>query len=248
MDKNLLSHFLKKIELKLVAKIAFVALMLLWAWGSDFAVIPLILFVIAPSIAYFSEAQERRHFRASYWILCLLALLGVMMTGGSDGISISSLLIILVFALGIAVEVGFFRFFFSDRMLVYSIFHIVLIIALFLIFFVAELSLLSVVFLLTALTFLFLEFFSLADVRWKGRVLLMSVALGFFGTELAILVRLMPLGFINASAFLGLTTLLVRDAARAHFDGTLDLPLILRGLAIFLVLSVLIFSVSVWGI
>ncbi len=248
MDKSSLFLFLKKIEWKLVGKIAFVALMLLWAWGSDFAVIPVILFVLAPAIVYFSESPERRHFRASYWIMCLVALLGTMMTGGSEGISLSSLFIILVFAAGIAIEVQLFRFYFRSRMLVYGILHIVLMVALFFIFFTASLSLVSVIFILVSLSLLFQEFFALANVQWRGRVLLMSVALGFFGTEIALLVRLMPLGFVNASAFLGLTMLLVRDAARAHFEGAMDLPLVLRGLALFLVISVIIFGISVWGI
>lgn len=248
MDKNLLSHFLKKIEWRLVGKIAFVALMLLWAWGSDFAVIPLILFGLAPAIVYFSESPERRHFRASFWIMCVAALIGVMMTGGGEGISVSSLLIIAAFAAGIAIEIGLFRFFFRSRMLVYSILHIVLMVALFFIFFAAALSLFSTLFILIALTLLFREFFALLNVPWRGRALLMSVALGFFGTELALLVRFLPLGFVNAAAFLGLSLLLVRDAARAHFEGTLDIPLVLRGLTLFLILSVAIFSVSVWGI
>lgn len=248
MDKNSLFHFLKKIEWRLVGKIALVALMLLWAWGSDFAVIPVILFVLAPAIVYFSESPERRHFRASYFIMCSVALLGTMMTGGSEGVSFSSLLIIALFAAGIAIEVGLFRFSFRSRMLVYGVLHIALMVALFCIFFVADLSLFSTIFILISLSLLFREFFALANVQWRGRALLMSVALGFFGTEIALLVRFMPLGFVNASAFLGLTMLLVRDAARAHFEGVLNLPLILRGLAVFLVLSVVIFGVSVWSI
>ncbi|MEK7089530.1 MAG: hypothetical protein AAB920_01800 [Patescibacteria group bacterium] len=248
MDKNSLFHFLKKIEWRLVGKIAFVTLMLLWALGSDFAVIPVILFVLAPTIAYFSESPERRHFRASYFIMCIVALLGTMMTGGSEGVSFSSLLIIAIFAVGIAIEIGLFHFYFRSRMLVYGVFHIALMVALFSVFFVAQLSLLSVLFILISLILLFREFFALANVQWRGRALLMSVALGFFGTEIALLVRFMPLGFVNASAFLGLTMLLVRDAGRAHFEGALNLPFILRSLAVFFILSVVIFSVSVWGI
>ena len=248
MDKNSLSLFLKKIEWRLVAKIAFVALALLWAWGSDFAAIPLILFVIAPAVVYFSESPERRHFRASFWLMSLTALIAMMMVRGGEGVSFASLLIVLFFAAGVAVEVGLFRFFFRSRSVVFGILHIVLMMAIFSIFFAAPLSLFSTLFLLVSLAFLLHEFFALLNIPWRGRVLLMSIALSFFGVQLALLLRFTPLGFVNASAFMGLLMLLTRDAARAHFEGTLDLSFILRGLIIFLVMSVAIFSVSVWGI
>lgn len=248
MDKNSLSLFLKKIEWKLVAKIAFVALALLWAWGSDFAALPLVLFVLAPAIVYFSESPERRHFRASFWLMSLTALIAMMMVQGGGGISIASLLIALFFAAGMAVEVGLFRFFFRSRSVVFGILHIALMMAMFFIFFAASLSLFSVLFLLVSLSFLLYEFFALINVPWHGRVLLMSVALAFFGVELALLLRFTPLGFVNASAFMGLLMLLTRDAARAHFEGTLDLAFVLRGLLIFLFMSVAIFGLSVWGI
>ena len=248
MDKNSLSLFLKKIEWKLVAKIAFVALALLWAWGSDFAAIPLILFVIAPAIVYFSESPERRHFRASFWLMSLTALIAIAMVRGGEGVSIASLLIALFFAAGMAVEVGLFRFFFRSRSMVFGVLHIALMMAIFFIFFVAPLSLFSVLFLLASLAFLLREFFALINVPWHGRALLMSVALAFFGMELALLLRFTPLGFVNASAFMGLLMLLTRDAARAHFEGTLSLSFVLRGFLILLFMSVAIFSLSVWGI
>lgn len=248
MDKNSLSRWFKGIEWKLVAKIAFVALMLYAAWGSDFAAIPLILFFVAPGIVYFSESPERRHFRASFWLMALTAFLAITMVGGREGVSLASLLIVLLTAGGIAVEVGLFRFFFESRSTVYGILHIALLIAIAAVFFAAPLSFLSVVFLLVSFTLLFREFFALMNVPWRGRALLMSVALAFFSTELALLLRLTPLGFVNAATFLGLLVLLMRDAARAHFEGNLSLSYVLRALFMLLVVSVLIFALSGWGI
>ena len=76
----------------------------------------------------------------------------------------------------------------------------------------------------------------------------MSAALAFFGVEIALFVRFLPLGFVNAGAFMGLLLLLLRDAARSHFEGSISLSFILRSLIILLAGSVLIFGLSAWSI
>lgn len=245
MDKNLLSRLRKQIEWKSAVKVLLPVALLLWTWQREFALIPLLCFVVVLAWGYFTESQERKQFRVSFWFLVLATLLGVAMVASSTALSIA---IVALFTVALSAELSLFRFLFTNRSMAYGIFHLALIFACFLIFFASSLQWLSLLFIAAALTLLYMEFFTILGAPWKMRVVLMSVGTGFLLTEVALLTRALPLGVVNAAAFMALIALLVRDAIRAHFEGRLSLASVLRGVAIFLFISVVIFGLSMWRI
>ncbi len=245
MDKNLLSRLRKQIEWKSAVKVLLPAVLLVWAWQRGFAVIPLICFVAALSWGYFTESQERKQFRASFWLTALTTLVGLYMLSGSTALVIA---LITLFAAAVAMELSFFRFLFTNRSAVYGIYHLALIFATFLIFFASSLQWLSLIYAVLAITLVLQEYFTLEGAHHRMRVVLLSVGAGFLVSEVALLTRTLPLGTVNAAAFMALITLLTRDAIKAHFEGKLSLASVLRGIAIFLFVSVIIFGLSMWRV
>lgn len=81
-----------------------------------------------------------------------------------------------------------------------------------------------------------------------GRGRLMSAAFGFFGVELAVFAGLLPLGTLRAAAFVALTLLFAREGLGEAFGGGLKRETVLQGLAVFFVLSVLLFASVPWRI
>lgn len=245
MDKNLLSRLQKQIEWKSAAKILIPAALLVWVWRTDFAIFPLACLIIALSWGYFTESQERKQFRASFWLTALTALAGVYMLAASP---VLIGVLVALFAAALSLQLGFFRFVFTNRSAVYSIYHLALVFAVILVYFASGLQWLSLLFAVISLTLLFMEFFTLEGAYWRMRVALMSVGAGFLLSEIALLTRMLPLGTVNAAAFATLIALLARDAIRAHFEGKLTLASVLRGIAVFLFVSVIIFGLSLWRI
>ena len=248
MAKNLLFRLQKLIEWKLVVKVLVAAALIPWVWFRDMEFFPVFCFVVYMGWAYFSESQERKQFRASYLLLIILPLIAVSIINKFLAPTFLVYISALLLGVGLIFEFGCIRFLFENRQKVYSFFHLALILSLFFVFFVSPLQWLSLLFMFVALTVLLWEFFGIQNIQWRMRTFLVSIGLAFLATEIALLVRLMPLGFINATAFMGLFVLLIRDILKAHFEGHLTLSIVLRSIALFIFASIVIFAFSLWRV
>ncbi|MFA6365233.1 MAG: hypothetical protein WCW78_02415 [Candidatus Paceibacterota bacterium] len=221
-------------------------LLFFWIEGSSWWSI--IFFVISFSFLYFSESRERQSFIASFWLLALLSALGISAALQNNASFYVPFLIVLLFTAFLSILLGLLRFFFQDRVVVYGVVNTVLLFGFFLYFFTFSLSWTLLLFIALGIFFLLREFFLFAGILWRGRVFLGSIVISFLALELAILVRFLPLGFINATASLCLFLVLMRDTAKAHFEGTFNLSFALRSSIILLFGTALIFAASPWGI
>ncbi len=245
MDKNLLSRLRKQIEWRSVVKVLLPALLLLWVWRQEFALVPILSYFAALAWGYLTESQERKQFRASFWLLALTALAGLSMAAGSAPMTLA---LVASFVVGLGLQFAFFRFVFPDRETAYGLYHLALTLAIFLVFFASSVQWLSLIFAAGSLSLLMREYFTVTGTPWKMRTALMGLGIGFLLSEVALITRMLPLGAVNAAVFMALIALLTRDAARAHFEGRLTLSGVLRGIAIFLFVSVIIFALSLWRV
>jgi len=94
----------------------------------------------------------------------------------------------------------------------------------------------------------FHESFDFFGVTRGKRLVFAAFILSLLSVELSWVVMFLPLGFINAAAFLALFFLLVRDGIVIHFQGYLSLPFVFKQLTFFIVLAVLIFASARWAI
>ncbi|MFA6407415.1 MAG: hypothetical protein WCV80_01775 [Candidatus Paceibacterota bacterium] len=247
MAKKLLS-LLREIEWKSVVKIALVVALLVFLWVENSSWWSIIFFLVGFSFIYFSESHERESFVASSWLLALLSILGIRFAVQNDISFYVPILIVIVFTTLLSVLLGLLRFFFHDRVAVYGVVNTVLLFGFFLHFFIFPLSWTLLFFTAIGVFLLLREFFLFAQIPWQGRVFLGSIVASFLSLELAFLVRFLPLGFINAALFLCLFLVLLRDAIKAHFEGSFNLSFALRSSVILLFGTALIFAASPWGI
>ncbi len=223
---------------------------------SFWAVLGLFL-VLLPSI-YFRESPERQSVKVSFWLFPFLGLIALYILKSSFP---SNFAVFAVFALLLLFFISLFgliSFIFTNRFLFFGIFNAALFFSLFLEAFYYSLALilsLSWVFtvfywlaLFLAVVFLFKEFFEFYGISLKGKIGIVGVVLGFVVFELFLIVSFLPLGFVNAAAFLTLFALLIRDSLAQHFQGFLNFPFILRELTYFILVGLIIFAASRWGI
>jgi hypothetical protein len=91
------------------------------------------------------------------------------------------------------------------------------------------------------------EVLTFGDPLLRGRNLrLLTWVFALIMAESTAFVVFLPLGFINAAAFMTLFYVLGRDVVLARLRGLLNLSLVLRELAIFAVLSIIIFATVTW--
>jgi len=208
---------------------------------------------------YFTQLLERHLLRVSFWLLPLLILFSLhslsILPSCSTSIlcPLSLITYFLYFSLTFIV-LGIGSFFFTHRHTIYSLLNTILILLTSLLLFSSKFQVTSfkfnflyLVFFLIII-FIFKEVLHFFEVSWSKRIFIVSLAVSLVGLELAWLITFLPLGFINAAAFLTLFFILIRESIVSHFRGTLNLPFIMRQLTFFVLLTLIIFAVSQWTI
>ncbi len=90
-----------------------------------------------------------------------------------------------------------------------------------------------------------LGFFDAAPPR---RAWVLALGIGAVAAEFMVLLALLPLGFVDAAVLLALVLFLARDGLLRVLRGEPVLPYLFRELALFVVLTTVVFAVSRWSI
>lgn len=219
---------------------------------------PVVIFLLALGAIYFSETAERKSLRISFWLLVLAGIFGAGVASLSAGLVFSAVFWFLILAFGMLIFLilGIVNSVFRHRFVIFNVLNTALAACFFMLVFYFRPdfgggSIFSFVvwfIILFWVAGLFIkEVLTFGDPLSRGRNLrLLTWVFSLLVVELVALVAFLPLGFINAAAFLTLLYILGRDVILARLRGLLKLPLVLRELAIFAVLSIVIFATVTW--
>ena len=220
----------------------------------------LVLFTGALVGMYVFQPPERRFVGFSFFLSALFGCAGLSMLGAVGGLISASWPVWLGYGLFFAIEAALFGLMnlgFKNRLGVYGVLNTALLLLSFIFFFGTHQELFSSVsrfpeivplFLGVTVALLIREAFVFSGITWGPRALAVGAAFGFIAVEVSLLMLFLPLGFVNAAVFMALLVFLARDGAIAGFQGAFSVRFILRELTIFIVLAVVIFSVSPWSI
>lgn len=219
---------------------------LYWLW--------LLVFVLVSITIYASQPRERAMLRSSYWIVTVISPLLVWFQVSSFIPLISSpgARAAVVIALGAVMWaiLKIIHFSFTDTLFAYSLVNTSILVIFFLTAFhavhpyqigVVGLGMAAVLF------FLFKEVYAFFNIPWKKSWIL-SALMGLIALELTWFVLLLPLGVLNATAFLVLFLVLVRDILLTHFRGELGTAFIFRQFTFLVLLTIIIFAASSWSL
>lgn len=218
----------------------------------------LVYFAVFASL-YYSELSGRQTIRVSFWVLGVLALLGLYAITSSLPpffvATMMKLLIVLGFGGLLYLVLGNLNHVITERSLWYRLLHSVILFFTFVELFYFAPSperesfapfffwLLGIFFLTTLL---FREAFSFLGVLISRSLRLTAVSFGLLASEVSALVLFLPLGFLNAGALLAVVLILLRDALLMHFEGILSFPFILKELTFFAVFGSILFATAPW--
>lgn len=253
MAKRLRFLSINRIAWRSLCKAALIALALFLAVSTGFSFWSLALFAAALAAVYFRQVAEREMLRVSFWSITLLALAGFWtFAGRPEALIAEPWLFVLAFACFMGacfVLVALGDFLFKDRFLWYGIANTAALFAAFLVFpaLVAG-SLWWVLPFFAVIYLLFKEAFVFFGAPQGPRVRTAAAALALIGVETSFLLGLLPLGVLNAAAFLALLSFLLRDTLIARFAGTLDRTFVLRELTVFVLFALVIFASSTWTV
>jgi len=235
---------------------ASVALVFLFSAGVYFW--PVAIFLLVLGMVYFSESAERKSLRISFWLSVFSGIFAAaaVSTLPSDSIFyLISILAALLFGGLIFMVLSVTNLVFRHRFVAFNVLNTALAACFFvlLFFFRPDFSgsILAIIFWFLAafwlISLLMKEVLVFGDPLSKGKGLyLMTRTFGFLLAELAALCVFLPLGFINAAAFLTLIYVLGRDVVLARLRGFLSIALVLRELVILAVFASIVFATVTW--
>ncbi len=250
MARRLLSSLTNLIKWRLVSRAIVCAVALFLTYLLSFSFLAVVGFFFILLWAYLLETPDRRSFRFSFWLLQVLFLVALGSIPAPAPI-LAIYAILMFFLLGLMNSV------FVNRSFVYSLFSTVTLLCFFAVLFygVPLFSLGSVwdvaLWFLADFAVVYFSFREYADVLGQGpekKLGLYGCSLGFVSSEISALAAFLPLGFLNAAAFLTMLILIAREVIFAHRRGVLNLSLVLREVTIFVVVSSVIFATASWRI
>jgi len=205
---------------------------------------------------YITQIAERNLLRSSFWLFPLVTVIGfwvitrnIVFSLSSPYVSLFFIGLFLLFFFSFFLLIGISHFFFKNRFVVYGVFNTAVLLASFVVFFVLfEKSLFWIFPFFIIVLLLFRESLYFFDIQFKRRIGVTSAVVAFLTSEMLLITKLMPLGILNGSIFLALFFLLLRDGLIAHFHGNLTTTLLLRQITIFVLLTLIIFSLSQWSL
>lgn len=246
MAKKFQSFLRDRTAWRLLFKAAFATLILFWAWRTDFGFWPTVIFVAVLLYDYFSLPEERKFLRVSFWLLPLSAYLGLAFVG----LPFFGPLTLFLFAFLFFLVLGLANLFFSERFVFYNVLNTGLLIMILMPFFYLARP---------GNLFLWLPaVFALAFFVWRecfrffslpGRkTSIAAFVLAFLVSEFAFGLMFLPIGFMNAAAFLVLVMILTRDSILTYSKGVLNLSFLFRQLTFFVFFAILILATARWSV
>ncbi len=248
----------KEIRWKLLYKSFGAVLALGFAYLLGFSFFGGLVYFAALVALYRSEFSSRQ-VRVSFWLLGVLALLGLYAVTFSlpsfFAASIIKLLILLGFGALLYCVLVDLNHVLAERLLWYRLLHSLILFFTFVEFFFfaparESESFFPLFFWLVGIFFvvalLFREAFSFLGVAVSRSLRLASVSFGLLAAEVSALAFFLPLGFLNAGAFLAVVFILLRDALSMHFEGSLSFSFILKELTFFAVFASILFAATPW--
>lgn len=219
----------------------------LLAWLGDNWLIT-VVFVGLSAYFYF-----RPVFNSSYFFYSFLVLLAVFLTFIDYW---SVYWAVAVFGIMFFLLLGVKNLIFINRSLFYNFLNNFLLLAVFFLFFLSDQSqffLIKYLAVFLAVFFLWREFlfFSVRSVNdnlgnWQSKINLLAMVFSFLVFQVFWATALLPIGFLNAGAFMLLTVLVMKDLLINHLSGVLGQQEIMKNATIFIVFSVIIFAASIW--
>lgn len=215
-----------------------------WAW--------VLVYAIVSVTAYLGESHDRTLVRASYWLTVAVAPILLYLQAASRIPFLSSVgmqLVVSAFlgALMWAI-LGIMRSRFSETRISYVMMHTVLLIVVTLaaLGFIEpyRLGMVGIGFALV-LYLLFRELGLFFNIPRRKRTL-MGVLMVLIALELSWFVLLLPLGILNATAFIVLALVLIRDVLLTHAGGKLSTVYLFRQFTFLTLFMIIIFAASRW--
>ncbi len=258
MVQKLLSYLPKETRWRLLYKSLGAVLALGFAYLLGFSFFGCLVYFAALAMIYRSERSGRQAIRVSFWLLGVLALLGLYAIAALPLLFLTTamkLLAALGFGALLYLLLGNLNYVVAERSLWYRLLHSVILFFTFVEFFYfAPLRdsesffplffwLLGIFFVTTLLSE---EAFSFLGASVSRSLRLTAVSFGLLASEVSVLAFFLPLGFLNAGAFLAVVFILLRDALLMHFEGTLSFSFILKELTFFAVFASILFATAPW--
>jgi hypothetical protein len=258
MVKKLISSLTKKIGWRLAAKAALASLALGFLTWAGVSFWPVLIFLCAMLAIYLSESPERRVLRSSFWLLSMFSILGIAAVSLLPGyflIDIMAAFLILFFGISLFLVFGLTNVFFKNKVLVYNLLNAAVLVYFFLLAFYLtpdpsgkEVFNFILWFLAIFLgSRLIMKETLIVNGSPENRNLKITVwSFSLIIAEIAVFAAILPLGFVDAAAFLTLFSVLGRDVILARLNGSLNLYLVFREVTIFVVVLSLIFATVTW--
>lgn len=246
-----LTFFLKsRIPWPLVFEIAAAGLVLAILWLTEFHWLAATAFWVFFAVIYLSGHFRRRSLRVSFWLLIAITFFLAKIGLAVVWTPLLALAFFVIFLILFFIVLGLADFIFGDQFLIFNLFHSAFFLVIFSIFFYFQpiVSFRAVPGIILALFLLLGEFFEFNGVPWPKRRILASGLLALAGGQIGWLASFLPIGFINAAAFLALFLTLGRDAILAHFQGHFSIFYLFRQLTFFVILALFIFLISSWSL
>ncbi len=250
MVKKFISPLINRTTWRLLEKTLLGVAALYLAYLASFSFFAVFGFLCILLYVYLTAGAARRDFRFSFWLLqvvFLLALASFSLPG----------LLLTIYGLILLALVGLMGTVFSNRLFVYGLASIAVALSFFAVLFSRSPSFSQnsfwsefwwLLFTFGVVYWLFKEYWQ-TFASWESRKMrLYGMSLGVLSAELAAIVVFLPLGFLNAAAFLSLLFLVSRDTVMAHEKGFLNPSFVFREITLFIVISSIIFAAVSWRI
>lgn len=250
MVKKLTFLLTQRIAWRLALEAALYAAFLWWSTHDSIGFLFWTLYGAFLLWIYLREQPERKRTRIMFWFFAILSVgeLKALMEALPESAWIGW--VIVGFAAFFFFLVGITSFFMKQREFIYSLLSTALffLVAAWAFSFSELFTRTSAVFLFSSVLLLFRDTFGFFDVAGRRRAWIVSAGIAFLALQVGFFLKLLPLGFLNAAAFLTLILFLLRDSIVAHYRGKLNISFLLRELAFFVGVATIIFAGSKWSI
>jgi hypothetical protein len=258
MVKRLISSLIKKTGWRLAVKSALASVALGFLTWAGVSFWPVAVFLGVMFAIYLSESPERRILRSSFWLFSLFSILGIAAVSSLSGyflIGPMTVFLILLFGFSIFLIFGLVNLLFKDKTFVYNLLNTAVLAYFFLLAFYMMPGLSSggsVDFVLWFLAvFLGFRLIMKETLVMNGspesrNLKITAWSFSLIVAEIAVFAAMLPLGFVDAAAFLTLFSILGRDMVLARLSGLLSPSLVFKEMTIFVVVLSLIFATVTW--
>lgn len=216
-------------------------------YGFGFHPVAVLAGIIVFAAMYLRETGERSLLKYSFLLLPLLFIFTAAFITPEG--AWAAVLVFISFLLFFAVF-GLANLFFRERFLVYGVLNTALLVSFFLFFFYLARGpenfwLLGPALFITTF-FLLKEVLIFFGFSGKRRLALHAGALSLISLEFFHISQFLPLGFINAAAYIAIFLVLAKDLVVSSINGTLNFSFMMKQITLFLVLTIVVFAASTW--